>query len=128
VEKKEEHPMKAKKKLAYEIVTELHNKYDAEKAAKTFENIVQKEEQPYDIPTITLTQSKIAKASIADVLTETNLALSKSDAKRLIDQGGVRIGDNAINDSQQLFETLLKDEEALIQVGKRRFVKIKVEK
>lgn len=124
--KEEEHPMKVKKQLAQQIVSELYDVYEAEKAAKAFENIVQKEELPSDIPVIVLPSSKIA-VSIADALATINLALSKSDAKRLIEQGGVRVGDTLIKDHQQSFKSLLKDEETLIQVGKRRFVKVKIE-
>lgn len=128
LEKKEAHPMKIKKELAHQIVSELYDHNEAAKAAKAFENIVQKEELPTDIPVIVLSKSKIEKSSIADALATLNLALSKSDARRLIDQGGVRVGETMIKDHQQSFESLLKEEETLIQVGKRRFVKVKVEK
>ena len=124
--KGEEHPMKAKKQLAQQIVAELYDRHEAEQAAKAFENIVQKDELPSDIPIIVLPASKTA-VSIADALANINLALSKSDAKRLVEQGGVRVGDTLIKDHQQSFKSLLKEEETLIQVGKRRFVKIKIE-
>lgn len=110
------HPMKIKKELAHVIVTELHNKHDAEKAAENFENTVQKDELPKDIPTM-----KISGATVVEALIETNLATSKSEAKRLIDQGGVEVNGVKVTDiAAELSET-----EALIQVGKRKFVNIK---
>lgn len=117
-----EHPMKAKKKLASIIVTELHNAEKAKKAAEYFEKTVQKDEIPTDIPIIKVSGSQ---KSIAEVLVETNLAASKTDAKRLIEQGGVMVENEKINDWNLPFDTLVKNDETLIQVGKRRFVKVK---
>jgi tyrosyl-tRNA synthetase len=113
---KEEHPMKAKKKLAQTIVENLHSKYDAEKAAEAFEKLVQKDELPLDIQKVHIKDA----ASIVDVLVETKLAESKSEARRLIEQGGVEVnGEKVLNSTDELTE-----KESLIQVGKRKFVKV----
>ena len=124
---KKEHPMKAKKKLARQIVTELYNQHDAEKAERAFENIVQKDEVPSDIPTIVLQHAAIEKATITEVLANTNLVLSKSDAKRLIEQGGVKVNEETINDFSQKFITLVGGGETTIQIGKRKFLKVKIQ-
>jgi tyrosyl-tRNA synthetase len=115
--------MEVKKKLAIEITTELHSKEAAEKAAEHFAKTVQDKERPEDIPTIELFAEN---QTIADVLVETGLAGSKSDAKRLIDQGGVKVNNDVANNALQAFQELFKDKEALVQVGKRKFVKIKL--
>lgn len=117
-----ENPMKLKKQLAFEIVKELHNQTDADAAKENFESTVQDREMPTDIPLVTIEGS----GSIADVLVQTGLVLSKSDAKRLIEQGGVEIDNERISDANLPFKTLVKNNEIIIQVGKRRFVKVKV--
>ena len=61
--------------------------------------------------------------NLAELLVNTNLASSKKEAKRLIEQGGVKIGGEKVSDTNAEIE--LKDE-ILIQVGKRKFLKIKV--
>ena len=63
-----------------------------------------------------------------EILVQAGLAESKANAKRLFEQGGVEINNKKITDGYVQISTLLKDNEALIQVGKRRFVKIKTEK
>lgn len=117
-----DHPMPIKKQLAQAIVSELYSKEDADKAAHAFESLVQKDELPEDIPTVELAT---ADKTLADVLVETQLASSKNEAKRLIEQGGVKVGESVIKDALHSFSELHKESETLIQVGKRRFLKIK---
>lgn len=112
-------PMDIKKKLAYQIVKELHGEDDAKKAKEYFEKTVQQKETPSDVQEVKITNPK---TTLVELLVETNLALSKSDAKRLIEQGGVEI-DNKRVDSSSVIE--IKDG-TMIRVGKRRFVKIKI--
>jgi tyrosyl-tRNA synthetase len=118
---KGENPMKIKKDLARKIVSELHSEEEAGKAAEYFEKTVQEKEIPSDIPLVSIDPS----GSIADVLVATGLALSKSDAKRLVEQGGVEIDNERIQDPSLTFETLAKNDETIIQVGKRKFARIR---
>lgn len=119
---KGENPMKIKKELAFKIVEELHGGDAAELGKKHFERTVQDKQIPSDIPTTSVDMD----STIADVLVESGLAASKSDAKRLIEQGGVEIDNARITDPALTFETLAKNDETIIQVGKRRFVKVKM--
>jgi len=109
------HPMKQKKKLALQIVSELHDKNAALKAAENFEKNVQKKELPEDMPII---QLKDKTQSIIDVLIQTNLAESKSEAKRLISQNAVTINNEKITDPDS------KIKAGVLKVGKHKFVKI----
>lgn len=111
-------PMEVKKKLAHEIVTELYGKEAADMAAGHFKKTVQQKELPEEIPTISLPQSFISGATIPDVLTKTGLVESKSEAKRLIEQGGVSVDNKIVTDPNSLFKG------KLIKVGKRKFTKI----
>jgi tyrosyl-tRNA synthetase len=120
--KKDANPVIYKKKLAFEIVKQLNNEQEAEKAQDYFERTVQQKELPSDIPTVKL---KNTNQTIVDVLLEINLASSKTEARRLIEQGGVKVNNEKISDPGVIFHNLLKDNEALIQVGPRKFVRIK---
>src|SRR3989338_3358526 len=89
-----ENPMKIKKELAFEIVKELNGVEEAKKAKENFEKTVQDKEIPTDIPVHTLKTA----ISISDVLIDAGLASSKSEAKRLIEQGGVSFNEEKITD------------------------------
>ncbi|MDP4000981.1 MAG: tyrosine--tRNA ligase [bacterium] len=110
-------PRDIKLRLASEIVTLYHGKPAAVKAQKEWEKVFSKKNKPSHIKSV-----KIGLKSIIDVLVETKLASSKSEARRLIEQGGVRINDQVIkgiNDKPSLKSG------TILQVGKRKFVKIK---
>ena len=115
-----EHPMKYKKQLAYELVKQLNNQEAAQQAQEHFERTVQKKEMPTEIPTINL-QVDNGLISYIDLLLKTNLASSRSEAKRLIEQGGVEVDNEKVTNPNE--ETTIKDE-VLIKVGKRKFVKV----
>lgn len=115
-----ENPMKLKKELASEIVTELYSKEDAIKAAKNFESTVQQKELPQEIPIVELKSEE--KIFICDLLVNLQMAESKSEAKRLVEQGGVEIDSEKITNPN---EQIIVENNMIIQVGKRKFVKIK---
>jgi tyrosyl-tRNA synthetase len=111
-----EHPMQFKKDLAFEIVKQLNNENAAQKAADAFESRVQKKEIPSE-----MMETKIDKnQTILDILIASGISTSKSDAKRLIAQGGVAVDEKAITDPNHKIDK----EETILQVGKRKFVKL----
>jgi tyrosyl-tRNA synthetase len=111
-----EHPMRIKKELAFEIIEELHGLDQAEKARQSFEKIVQGKEIPDELIEITIKDT----VSLLDVLIINNLSSSKSEAKRLIEQGGVTMNDEKITDPNERIK------EGILKVGKRKFVKVTV--
>jgi len=113
----EANPMDIKKKLAFEIVKELYNENEANKAQEHFEKTVQQKELPDQIEEIELRGNGL---SIIDVLTQSKLAESKSEAKRLIEQKGVSINNQPVEDPNSIFKG------GLVKVGKRKFAKIKL--
>jgi len=117
---KGENPVDFKKKLAFEIVKELSNTQDAEKAQKSFEQTVQGKELPDDVPVFQYDAN--GDQDIVSLLMQTKLAASKSDAKRLIKQGGVSIDEIII---KNLDEPVAPKGGMILRVGKRKFVKIK---
>lgn len=115
---KEGHPMDAKKKLACSIVTQYWSLSDAQKAQKEFEKIFSKRETPDEMKEVKV----IGKAGIIQLLRETGAVPSNSEARRLIQQGGIEIDGVKITDINLVVEP--KDG-AAIKIGKRNFFRIK---
>ena len=111
-------PRDAKARLAREIVQIYHSKKKAEKAEKEFERVFKERKLPFKIPTIKIEKGEI---DILDLLFETKLASSKSEAKRLILQKGVKIDGKVQDDWRKIMKIR---EGMIIQVGKRRFIKL----
>jgi tyrosyl-tRNA synthetase len=113
--KKGENPMTFKRDLAQRIVAWLCGEQEAEHAAAQFSAVHQKGERPEEIPEL-----KVKGAmSLVDVLVESGLCSSKSDARRQIEQGGVKVDDEVVKD---VVATVSKG--SVIQKGKRHFVKL----
>ena len=110
-------PRDIKRELARTIVKIYHSENLAKKAEETFDKIFIKKDIPEDIPEVKLDEDTL----IVDVLTLYALATSKSEARRLIEQGAVKINDQKCIDRDQIIK---KDESLVIKVGKRRFLKI----
>jgi len=114
-----ENPVNVKKQLAFAIVKHLNTEQSAQEAQEYFERTVQKKELPEEMPRITLPNDTLI--SYVDLLLQTGLASSKSDAKRLIEQGGVEVDNERITEPSK--EIVVKDT-FVIKVGKRKFVEI----
>jgi tyrosyl-tRNA synthetase len=113
-----ENPREAKAQLAKEIVRICHDRSAANAAEKEFERIFRDKELPTKIPEIPIRETAL---NILDLLVKTKLAPSKSEAKRLIIQEGVRIDGQIQKDWKKIIE--IKRGQVL-RVGKRRFAKI----
>jgi len=111
-------PRDFKMKLAYEIVKIYHGEKKAEEAQGYFIKTVQKKEIPNEIKTIKLTAGRI---NIIELLVAANLVQSRTEAKRLIAQGGIKV-DGKVVDMYSVFE--ITNNKLLIQRGKRQFVRI----
>jgi tyrosyl-tRNA synthetase len=111
-------PRDLKAQLAREIVNLYHKKAAARKAEREFERIFKEKKLPTKIPEIKIREKTL---NILDLLVKTKLASSKSEAKRLILQRGVKIDRKIETDWQKLIE-IKKDQ--ILQVGKRKVIKI----
>ncbi len=112
-------PRDTKAKLAREIVAIYHGKEEADKAEEEFNKIFRDKQKPTEIPE---RKWKAEKCKVVDLLIELKMVSSKGEARRLVQQGGVRI-DNVV---QKDFDKIIEVKNGMIvQVGKRRFVKIK---
>jgi tyrosyl-tRNA synthetase len=117
---KTENPIKVKKELAHQIVSELHDQKSADEAQENFEKTVQHKEMPEEIQVFTF---DIPELNIIDVLIHTKLSPSKSEAKRLIEQGGVSVDGKIIKTPNEIIK--LRDER-VIRIGKKNFAKLKL--
>ena len=113
-------PRDTKILLAEEIIERFHSKEDAENAKNTFLDRFQKGAKPKDIETFSISLDD--DIAIGNLLKESGLVKSTSEAIRLVKQGAVKINDEKIYDPKLSIE---KNQELLVQVGKRRFLKIK---
>ncbi|SMO70417.1 tyrosyl-tRNA synthetase [Balnearium lithotrophicum] len=118
------HPMEVKKKLAETIVRIFHGEEAAKRAREHFERVFSRRELPEEIPEPKV-QVPENPVWLPILLRETGLVKSTSEARRQIRGGGVRINGEKVKD-EQLKVDVLKGE-LILQVGKRRFVKIKPE-
>ncbi|CAN5295578.1 tyrosine--tRNA ligase [soil metagenome] len=115
----DENPRNLKVNLAKQIIKDFHSTDAAKAAEEDFIARFVKKEIPDEIEEISVSAQNW---NLAELLLETNLASSKKEAKRLIEQGGVKIGGEKVSNTGA--EINLKDE-ILLQVGKRKFLKIK---
>ncbi len=112
----ESNPMHVKKKLSYAIVSELYDEKIAESAKENFEKTVQNKQIPDNIEKIGAKKD----ALVIDFLVDNNLIPSKSEAKRLIEQGGVTFNDEKID----IFTKI--SENGILKVGKRNFIELEI--
>ncbi|MBI2638409.1 tyrosine--tRNA ligase [Candidatus Peregrinibacteria bacterium] len=114
-----ENPKDYKMRLAREIITLYHGSQAASQAEKEFVKIFQQRGKPSDIPEKTLSKKSY---DICELLFEAGLAKSKSEARRLVEGGGVKVNDEKITDPKIIFD--LGKKPLVIQVGKRHFIQI----
>lgn len=112
-------PRDLKAKLAAEIVTLYHGEKAAGAAAENFQKTVVNKEVPANIPVVELLRKPM---QLVEILINQDLVPSKSEARRLIEQGGVKVDGAVIGDREAIVEPVSG---MVIQVGKRKFVKVK---
>jgi tyrosyl-tRNA synthetase len=121
------HPKDVKVELAKRIVADFHGPSAAERAAEEFGRRFTRKELPDDLPVIELPENEWA-VTIERMLVRCGLAESTSDARRKVEQGGVRINGQRLSgsDSYEDFRRLEPDTaEFTLQVGKRAAVRVR---
>jgi tyrosyl-tRNA synthetase len=117
--KKGANPRDAKAKLAHEIVTTYHSKAKAAEAAQEFDRVFKEKGAPSDIPTVRV---KTKELLLVDLLVQAKLAPSKSEARRLVEQGAVELGGKRLTDPAA---SVQPKDNAVLKVGKRRFARVR---
>ena len=111
---------KAKKRLAYLVTADCHSETSAEEAENKAVSIFEKnisdniDEIDFNID---------LEIKIVEAITSKNLVSSKSEAKRLIEGGGIKLGDDQIKDINQLITK--KDNDKILKIGKKKLFKLK---
>ena len=111
-------PREIKVEFAKEIVARFHSPAGAKKAEEEFNAMFRDRELPHDMPEVTVSETAIVKA-----LKQADLVPSTSEAARMIEQGGVKINGEKVSDKNL---TLRRGETLVIQVGKRKFARVRV--
>ena len=117
-ELKEKNPKEVKKELARAIVSLYYGKKEAERAEKEFEKVFEKGGIPDDIPEIEIDKDK---EGALNLVYATGLVDSKSQSKRLIKQGAVKIDGEKVKSWKDEIQV---EEGMIIKIGKKRFAKI----
>ena len=119
------HPNKVKRALARNIVAAYYDEDTAASAEEQFDLVFKQHDMPDEIPEYAadLTPNDQGKVYLAKLIADAGLASSTGEARRLIDGGGVKLNGEALAPkSYNVDPSQLKD--AVIQVGKRKFVKL----
>jgi tyrosyl-tRNA synthetase len=111
--------MELKKKLARDLVTQLHGDEAAARADEHFTSVFQKRQMPADVPEVAVG----AGEDLRDVLVRGGLAKSKSEANRLIRDGAVSVDGVRVESGNFDYK-----DGNIIKVGKHRFIRIKLSK
>ena len=109
------HPRDAKMKLAREIVSIYHGDGAAIKAEEEFVRVFQLKDTPEEMPEYRL----LPDQTVLDILLAGGLVTSKGEGKRMIEQRGVRLDGETLQDANQAFP-----HPGVLQVGKRRFLRV----
>ncbi len=110
------HPRDAKMRLAFEITNIFYGDAEAQKAQEAFVKTFQQKEVPDEMPEYSLQSGQ----TVLDVILAAKMATSKSEARRLFDQRGVRLDGETIERGDLAFP-----HPGVLQVGKRKFLKVK---
>ncbi|MDI6862464.1 MAG: tyrosine--tRNA ligase [Pseudothermotoga sp.] len=111
-------PRDVKMKLAFEITKFFHGEDEAREAQEHFVKVFSKRELPEEMPTVHLDRDHV---ELVELLMKLNVAESKSEAKRLIQQGGVKLDGEKITD---IHAQITLDSEKILKVGKRHFFRL----
>ena len=112
-------PRGAKMELARTIVAIYHGKNSSEKAEEEFVRVVSNKEAPTKVESVKL---KVKSLPLVDLLVETKMAASKSESRRLIEQGGVKLDNEKQDDPNKV---IVLGKEILLQVGKRKYLRVR---
>jgi tyrosyl-tRNA synthetase len=114
--RKDLHPREAKRKLARTITAELRSRAEAEEAEREFDRVHKERAAPTDTPSVDVTVNGAKEIGIVDLLVMAQLETSKSKARQVVEQGGVKVNGRKAD----LTTAVPTQGEALVQVGPRR--------
>ncbi len=120
IDQSKTHPKQAKVNLGKIIVTQFYDAAVADAAVANFENVFAQNLLPDDMPQVKIPAEPI---SVAKLLVHCKLVATGGEGKRAVKQGGAKINDNKLTDPNQ---EITPEDGMIVQVGKRKFAKLKV--
>lgn len=117
-----ENPMKVKRVLARQIVREIAGGDKVETAEKSFDDKVVNKTAGEDVLEIKVVSPLLGTDQLSGLTLENKLIESKSEFRRLLDQGGIYLNDQRVDKDQS--ELRLKQGENIVRLGKRKYIKI----
>jgi len=120
---KQKHPREAKDELARRIVAWFHDEAAARAASEEFARVFSERQNPTDMPEVAIGPDLApdGRIGLLALITATNLASSNGEARRLVQQGGVRIDDEKVSDPRM---TVTLKDGMILRAGKRGFARI----
>ena len=125
VAKGKQHPMAAKEDLASRITRDFHTEEDLKFARDYFDRVFRQREEPEEVPSFSIPDPG-SFIQLADLIVQASLAPSKSEARRLIQQGGVSINGEKVSKHILSIDSGLK-QGFLLRVGKLKFARISLD-
>ena len=121
----ETHPKETKAELARQVVAEYHSPEAAEEARAEFDRVFAARELPSDMPEVVIPADMLEAGAVDPVklVRHAGFANTNGEARRLIQQGGVRINDEPVKDFR---ESVAVADGDVLRVGKRRFAVLKL--
>ena len=119
------HPRAAKAQMAREIVRLFHGDKASAEAERAFDRLFREKQLPEVIEEIKLAEALLSdgKIDIVSLLSETGLTASKSEARRLVEQGGVKVNEARVSN---LEARISLQKPVVVQCGKRKFARVSV--
>lgn len=117
------HPRDLKMRLGWEIVRIYHGDTSANEAKEEFIKMFQKKEAPDEMPELSLAELGVSadgKVELVTLMVSSTLTSSRGEARRLIEQGGVKLNEKKINLEQEIISLSVGD---ILKVGKRKFIR-----
>lgn len=117
----------AKERLAYEVTFLIHGKDEAEKALAGAKAAFGGGGDKSSMPTVELPRARFASGlGVIDLFFEAGLAATKSDARRLVEQGGATVAEKPVTDVKAMIgaDALDSDGEVILRAGKKKFVRV----
>lgn len=118
--KAEGNPMRAKMDLARRIITDFHSKAAADEAQLHFDDVIRKKKVPDEMPEH---RGGVEPMLLSRLLADVQLAASRNEARRLIQQGAVSIDGERVSEDRELSGP----GDFVLKVGKRRFLKVSLQ-
>lgn len=118
-----QHPRDIKDKLARQVTTAFHDQEKAEQASRDFVEMFRKKEVPDDITEVLISSLPLdgGKIGIVNLISKLKMVQSKSEGRRSVDGGGVRVNGEQIKDINAMIEPR---PDMILKVGKRKFAKL----